>query len=104
MSNQIATAKAAERPPRRIATAPTSASGKFEQKMATSSAMLPPPESKETPSARFSGTPSSVTAARSAKPTAALAPWAAASSTRSDCSASAPETSSAASGGRPGTA
>src|ERR671916_1933945 len=72
VSNQIAIAKDAERPPRRIATAPTRDSGKFEQKMATSSARLPPPESSETPSARFSGTPSSVTAAKSAKPTAAL--------------------------------
>jgi hypothetical protein len=55
--------------------------------MATSSATPPPPESRETPSARFSGTPSSVTAASSAKPTAAPAPWVAASSTRSACSA-----------------
>jgi hypothetical protein len=71
--------------------------------MATSSTMLPPPESRETPSARFSGTPSSVTAASSAKPTAALpACWVAASSTRSVCCASAPEISSAASWGTPG--
>src|SRR5215210_4847551 len=102
---QIPIANGAERPPRRIATAPTSDSGKFEHKMATSSARLPPPESKETPSARFSGTPSRVTAARSAKPTAALpACWVAASScTRSVCCASAPERSSAASEERAGT-
>jgi hypothetical protein len=42
VSNQIPIAKGAERPPRRIATAPTSDSGKFEQKIATSGTMLPP--------------------------------------------------------------
>src|SRR5918994_240216 len=104
VSNQIPIAKGAERPPRRIATAHKSDSGKFEQKIATSNVRLPPPESKETPSARFSGTPSKDPAARSAKPIAALpACWVAVSCTRSVCCASAPETSSAASEERAGT-
>jgi hypothetical protein len=51
-------------------TVPPRASGRLEAKMATRSARAPVHEvcNRETPSAMFSGTPSSVTAARMANP------------------------------------
>ncbi|MCY1247533.1 hypothetical protein D9M72_608740 [compost metagenome] len=58
------------RPWLRIDEAPTKASGKFDTKMAASSARPPDPSSKEMPSATFSGTPSKVTAASNAMPAA----------------------------------
>ncbi len=63
------TTKRFERPWSRIPTAPPRVSGRFEAKMATSSVRVPPPPcNSETPRAMFSGTPSSVTAARIANP------------------------------------
>jgi len=56
-----------------MATAPTSDSGRFEKKIAISS-VIDAPSTSDTPRARFSGTPSSVTAASSAQPTPERAP------------------------------
>lgn len=61
------------RPSSRIATAPTSDSGRLEAKIATRRVRLACSAS-DTPSARFSGTPSSVTAASRAQPTPRAAP------------------------------
>ena len=57
-----------ERPCSRIDADPTSASGRLETKMAASSATPPVPSVSEMPRARFSGAPSRVAAASSARP------------------------------------
>jgi hypothetical protein len=88
-----------ERPCARIATAPTSASGKLAAKIPASRARLPPERSPamDTPRARFSGTPSRMDAASRASPT----PEAAATLTFSRCWRAAPASSSGSSATSP---